>query len=330
VDVITGNAAPTVSSVVITGGDANAELTVTYIYQDNENDAEGATTFQWYIADDGLGANEIAIPSATTTVLTLQQAYLGKYIRVGVTPKAVTGTSGGVEVKSSFRDGGSSTVSFTYNGQQVTYGIIFSAKTGRKWLDRNLGAPAVATASNDYSNYGDLFQWGRGADGHQRIQRNGSNDADMLGINGITSNVAPFDYSSEDVPGHNKFIVVDGSVSPFDWRKPQNDALWQGVNGVNNPCPAGWSVPTATEWMNEDLGTITEAFSKLKITYGSRRGANSGNFFDSITGAYFWTSSLGETNPARSMQIVIGDAGTTKSQNLRGSGNSVRCIKASL
>jgi hypothetical protein len=55
----------------------------------------------------------------------------------------------------------SSTVTFIYNGVTETYGIITSPVTGRKWLDRNLGATRVATAFNDRQAYGHLFQWGR-------------------------------------------------------------------------------------------------------------------------------------------------------------------------
>jgi hypothetical protein len=34
-------------------------------------------------------------------------------------------------------------------------------------MDRNLGASQVATSSTDPASYGDLYQWGRPADGHQ-------------------------------------------------------------------------------------------------------------------------------------------------------------------
>nr|MBS0037248.1 hypothetical protein [Saprospiraceae bacterium] len=39
--------------------------------------------------------------------------------------------------------------------------------TGDIWMDRNLGASQAATASDDENSFGDLFQWGRFADGHQ-------------------------------------------------------------------------------------------------------------------------------------------------------------------
>ncbi len=59
-------------------------------------------------------------------------------------------------------------VTFTYRGEEVTYGIVLAAK-GRLWMDRNLGALQVATASDDHLAYGDLYQWGRLRDGHEAI-----------------------------------------------------------------------------------------------------------------------------------------------------------------
>ncbi len=39
----------------------------------------------------------------------------------------------------------------------------------------------------------------------------------------------------------------------YDWRSPQNDNLWQGVNGINNPCPSGYRLPTEAELEAERL-----------------------------------------------------------------------------
>ena len=36
-----------------------------------------------------------------------------------------------------------------------------------------------------------------------------------------------------------------------DWRSPQSNNLWQGVNGVNNPCPGGYRLPTDAELFAE-------------------------------------------------------------------------------
>ncbi|MCB4764102.1 MAG: hypothetical protein LGB78_09460, partial [Sulfurovum sp.] len=55
---------------------------------------------------------------------------------------------------------------FTYNG--VVYKCIKS-KTGRVWLDRNIGALKEAGSIDEIESFGDYFQWGRPADGHELV-----------------------------------------------------------------------------------------------------------------------------------------------------------------
>jgi hypothetical protein len=45
---------------------------------------------------------------------------------------------------------------------------VVNPATGVTWMDRNLGASRAATSSTDADAYGDLYQWGRAADGHQK------------------------------------------------------------------------------------------------------------------------------------------------------------------
>ncbi|MFW5760796.1 MAG: hypothetical protein ACOCXH_07455, partial [Cyclobacteriaceae bacterium] len=67
---------------------------------------------------------------------------------------------------------------------------VINPATGKTWMDRNLGASRVATSSTDAEAYGDLYHWGRAADGHQ------------IRTSGTTSNL-----SSSDNPGHGDFIL---------------------------------------------------------------------------------------------------------------------------
>jgi hypothetical protein len=323
----TGNAAPVATNVAFTGDmEVNKELTATYTYSDAENNAQSGSTFQWYMANDAAGAGQTAIAGATELTFTIQEEQQGKYIAFGVTPKAATGNIEGTEVRSTFVGavGEATTVTFMYNGQEVTYGIILSPSgTGKKWLDRNLGAPSAPTSSTDFANYGDLFQWGRGTDGHQLITRGGPNDGDMSGVNGTTSTAAPFEYSSTDNPPHNDFIIVD-AFGPYDWRTTKNDNLWQGVSGLNNPCPSGWRIATSAEWEAENLGTLAEAYTKLKITFTSQRAGNDGLFYQSATSARYWTSTVSGDEVLR---MTINDSGTSTSVAVRSNGYPCRCIK---
>lgn len=73
-----------------------------YEYSDKENDSEGISSYQWYIADDQLGTNKQMIVGATETSMTLNSDSLNKYISLEVTPVAVSGTTLGTAVASPF------------------------------------------------------------------------------------------------------------------------------------------------------------------------------------------------------------------------------------
>jgi hypothetical protein len=131
---------------------------------------------------------------------------------------------------------------------------IVNPQTGRIWMDRNLGARRVAQTSNDLNAFGDLYQWGRRADGHQ------CRNSEWIG--GTTD---------VDQPPHGKFYHGNWGTSAQtipDWRYPTNPNLWQGVNGINNPCPSGFRIPTPTEMAEEinSWSSSTTGFtSNLKI-----------------------------------------------------------------
>jgi prepilin-type N-terminal cleavage/methylation domain-containing protein/uncharacterized protein (TIGR02145 family) len=203
-------------------------------------------------------------------------------------------------------------VVFNYNSAVVIYGTVFSSVTNKCWLDRNLGASRVAQSSDDDQAYGDLFQWGRSADGHQlRTPPSGSTIV----------------LSAIDKPGHDSFIT--NSNSPRDWRNPQNNNLWQGLSGINNPCPVGFRLPTEVELDAERVGWISQdpagAFvSPLKFTTaGSRRYSNGSLVGVGLTGDY-WSSTINEAN-SRSLSFFYDHAGI--GSGFRANGCSVRCIK---
>lgn len=196
-------------------------------------------------------------------------------------------------------------ICFNYRDSYVVYGTVSSQ--GECWMDRNLGASRTAISHDDSEAFGDLFQWGRLADGHQNRD------------SGTTSTL-----SDTDDPGHNNFILAPDS--PYDWRSPQNDNLWQGVLGINNPCPPGWRVPNKEEWEAETLGVLDD--NPLNLTTAGRREYDDGEISSSTTGNY-WSSSVYEW-VAQSLNFSYeGFPGPVAGVGnaYRAQGCSVRCIK---
>lgn len=188
-------------------------------------------------------------------------------------------------------------------------GEVYNPTTGKIWMDRNLGATQVAT-SNDAASFGDLYQWGRGTDGHQ------------LRTSGTTSTLS----TSADVPGHGNFILAPYL---YDWRVPGNNNLWQGINGTNNPCPAGYRIPTETEldterasWSSNDA---TGAFaSPLNFPVAGFRHGSNGLFYGVGSSGRCWSSAVDGT---RARYLHFGDGDADMGSDRRSHGCSVRCIK---
>jgi len=143
-----------------------------------------------------------------------------------------------------------------------------------------------------------------------------------LRTSGTTTTLA-----TSDTPGHGDFITTNSGN--YDWRSPQNDNLWQGVSGTNNPCPSGYRLPTEAEWDAErtswSSNNAAGAFdSPLKLSLGGIRQSITGSIDYVGTDAQYWSSTIDGTH---SKQFDFSSLFTSIIPVSRSSGLSVRCIK---
>ncbi|MFO7829777.1 MAG: FISUMP domain-containing protein [Bacteroidales bacterium] len=202
------------------------------------------------------------------------------------------------------------TVTFTYNGNEVTYGTIVYA--GRVWMDRNLGASRIANSYNDTASFGDFFQWGREADGHQ-IKT--SDTISTLALSG-------------QQPKHDKFIITKNY---YDWNSDENwTTRWLtkfGKKTYADPCPSGWRVPTKEEWQSAinsgQWNNYKDGFnSPLKLPAAGYR-SHFGDFYYLYDFSLYWSS--GHLGSSASILFLDDNYANT---NLTGrvNGLCIRCI----
>ena len=192
----------------------------------------------------------------------------------------------------------------------LTYNTVTNPITGRTWLDRNLGAIEVAQDVDSIAAQGWLYQWGRLTDGHQTLESDNVFNA----------------ISSTDVPTTSDFILTS-SATNYDWRSPQNNNLWQGADGINNPGINGFRLPTEQEWLEESAtwesqNTDGGFNSILKLPKTKFKTPN----FGSITedgGAYYATS---DTSVFNFIAINIYSVGVTPVSLPRARATAVRLI----
>jgi len=192
---------------------------------------------------------------------------------------------------------------------------VTNSTTGKTWMDRNLGAYNAARSSTDCWAYGNLYQWGRASDGHEYRS------------SGTTSTNATTAVPNAGNAWDGLFITE--ASSPYDWLTPQDNTLWQGASGTNNPCPAGYRLPTETEidaerlsWSsNNSAGAYA---SPLKLPVAGRRLSSNGVLGIVGSYGYYWSSTvLG----VFSRNLYFDSSSAYMSSGNRALGFSVRCLK---
>ncbi|VAY88367.1 hypothetical protein MNB_ARC-1_977 [hydrothermal vent metagenome] len=211
----------------------------------------------------------------------------------------------------------------------LEYKTIVSPYTGKIWLDRNLGASMVCNQSrDDFASdadyvrnqkdcFGDYYQWGRIADGHEKYSSD-RNDTQATS----TSNV-----------GHGKFIYGSNDWANTDSDGSKRSSNWLKTNG-DSVCPRGYKVPTMNELAAETTGLSVpnkvknraDAFNNfLKLPSAGIRYLDGSLSFQGFSGRV-WSSSVGMSDD--SSKILLFDISNAYwSDYYRADGLSVRCIK---
>ena len=210
----------------------------------------------------------------------------------------------------------------TSYGPEVSIAFINTviSSTGKIWMDRNLGATSKATSSTDAASFGDLYQWGRSSDGHQLYN----------------STITSTQFSTTTTNNGN--YVAESGQSLRDWIVPSNPNLWQGVNGINNPCPKGFRIPTKQEWANETATWNSQdangAYaSPLKLPYvNNLRCFFNNGAYAQVSAVYYWTSNVDEVTTDswylnKSYALKLEPSAKSFPAFERGYGFSCRCIQ---
>lgn len=197
--------------------------------------------------------------------------------------------------------------------KSITYKAVTSPYTGRVWLDRNLGASKACTVLDDEACYGDYYQWGRNADGHEKST---SNTTSIHATN-INNAGVKFITSSNGVYGYDwtYYVDNDGSLRYFNWSKTDGSSI----------CPARYRVPTVDELEAEIIVNNSDVFNNfLNFPLAGYRNNEIGNTDYQGLAGIVWSSSV-ENGSAWSL-LFTSDKVTKASYHFT-PGLSVRCIK---
>ena len=315
----------------------------------------GAITYQGtsVINTTGIGYNGETVPSASTITVLVTVSVPTWYNF----SSNYTGTGLVYSASGSFAAAGTYPVILQNNGVAIpwgTYGVLTMPLTGasntvnlvpridiktipasatavvdvtygtQTWMDRNLGARRVATALNDVLSYGNHYQWGRPADGHEISVWDGATTTSGRGFADATALEA---LSATTTPGHPNFILTNAGT--LDWLATQADPdRW--ATAKQGPCPAGYHVPTNAEWNTADTfgawNNNTHTFnSNLKLPSAGTRHRLNGLFYNLGTFGYYWSSTVSGSTNARLLYFHSAAANTDF--NYRAHGFSVRCLK---
>lgn len=230
----------------------------------------------------------------------------GKHNTIVLTPDNAGKSSvknDSVDINNEFKCGDSFVV---FNG--IKYNTV--EFNGRCWLDRNLGAKRVAQYPDDKKSFGEYYQWGRPADGHEEY-----------------NSIPTILLSEVDNPGFAGFITTN--TPPYDWHNPQNNRLWEKTDDNSlNPCPDGWEVASKSDFdvllsgNNSILGLFK---SPLRIPAAGYRSGKTGTISDTGSAVFLWSS---DSSGKKAYALEADNTQAKQKKFTRANGMPVRCVKS--
>ncbi|CAA7197409.1 fibrobacter succinogenes major paralogous domain-containing protein [Chryseobacterium potabilaquae] len=181
---------------------------------------------------------------------------------------------------------------------------------GKTWMSHNLGADYTLNPNIPVAGiHGAKYQWGRLAPALTQVEAN-TNSGSIVGWN-ITN--AP-------------------------------NAAWGNSKTSNDPCPAGFKVPTQVQWQAltgcasvstvgnfANDGNFTSAFvfssgtNSLTLPYTGKRDYLTGSMTNRGGSGWYWSST--EINNDRAFLLLfVGNSFNPTHNELRTAGQSIRCI----
>jgi uncharacterized protein (TIGR02145 family) len=282
---------------------------------DLENNVGTEQSFGLSATDAGTGliyaATGTIAAGTTISVILRHNAVVMPAFESGVLTMPLLGTSSTLNLEPRI-----DIKSIPASATQVT-DFVYGTQT---WMDRNLGARRVAEAENDVFSYGNYYQWGRPADGHEITVWNGDTKTAGRGLADVTA-----DLAADANPSYANFIITNSD----DWLATQADPdRW--ATASQGPCPANYHVPTSDEWntadaLNSGWTNNTEAYnSTLKLPSSGERVRTTGTLKNQGTHGLYWSSTV---NGTKASFLRFTNTVAFTRTNKRSRGFTVRCLK---
>jgi uncharacterized protein (TIGR02145 family) len=216
---------------------------------------EGTLTYAWYEKPKNKNITTHGTKLASTASYTLPTADI---------------TNWGMRTYYCVVSNGTDSIVSNYADVAVGCGAKTTDSNWLSFMCYNLGAKTTldpfvwnsVSDTNDDDIKGWLFQWGRGintgySDGHQsrssgvyagpvylptqdQVPSSSTNSGTSVSLGIATTQTYPNYYG--------KFITVSSREYFYDWRTPQIGWLWYSYRNGNDPCPAGWQLPTQSDF----------------------------------------------------------------------------------